>query len=124
MPGARASCRVWDPLVRFLHWTLAASIALAWFTRTGFGRWHEWIGYGSLIVVGARVWWGAAGSRYARFRQFVYAPAAGLRYATLVLRGRAPRYLGQNPLGGWMVLALIVAVIVVGATGWLYTTDA
>jgi cytochrome b len=42
----------------------------------------------------------------------------------LALHGCAPRYLGHNPLGGWMVLALIAAVIVVGATGWLYTTDA
>jgi len=124
MAGARASYPVWDLLVRILHWALAVSIALAWFTRTGFGRWHEWIGYASLAIVGLRVVWGAAGPPYARFVQFVRAPSAGLQYAVLALRGRAPRYIGHNPLGGWMVLALIVAVIAVGVSGWVYTTDA
>lgn len=124
MPGERPSCHVWDPLVRILHWTLAAVIAAAWFTRTGFGRWHEWIGYVSLVLVGVRTVWGAAGPRYARFSQFVRAPASALRYAALVLRGRAPRYIGHNPLGGWMVLALMACIVAVGLTGWLYTTDA
>jgi cytochrome b len=124
MMRERASYPVWDPLVRILHWTLALSIALAWFTRTGFGRWHEWVGYASLVVIGVRLAWGAAGPPYARFVQFVRGPSAGLQYALLALRGRAPRYLGHNPLGGWMVLALITTTIAVGVTGWLYTTDA
>lgn len=124
MMRERTSYAVWDPLVRVLHWTLVASVASAWYTRTGFGHWHEWIGYVSLVVIAARTLWGAAGTRYARFRQFVRAPAVGLRYAALALRGGAPRYIGHNPLGGWMVLALILTVLVVGGTGWLYTTDA
>ena len=124
MPEVRASLRVWDPLVRILHWTLAVSIALAWFTRAGFGRWHEAIGYVSLAAVGLRVVWGATGPRYARFMQFVRSPSAALRYTALVLQRRAPRYIGHNPLGGWMVLALIASVVAVGVTGWLYTTDA
>jgi cytochrome b len=124
MMRERASFPVWDPLVRILHWTLALSIALAWLTRTGFGRWHEWVGYASLVVIGVRLAWGAAGPPYARFVQFVRGPSAGLQYALLALRGRAPRYLGHNPLGGWMVLALITTTIAAGGTGWLYTTDA
>ena len=124
MIESRPSLRVWDPLVRVLHWTLAISVALAWVTRTGFGRWHEAIGYVSLAAVGVRIVWGAAGPRYAKFRQFVRSPAAGLRYIRLVLQRRAPRYIGHNPLGGWMVLALIASTAAVGLTGWLYTTDA
>jgi cytochrome b len=36
---------------------------------------------------------------------------------------REPRYLGHNPLGAWMVLALMGCVIGLALTGWLYTTD-
>ena len=43
--------------------------------------------------------------------------------AAVALAGRAPRYIGHNPLGGWMVLALLANLGALGFTGWLYTTD-
>lgn len=122
--SARPSYRVWDPLVRVLHWTLAASVLLAWMTRHGAADRHEWIGYASLIAVAVRVAWGWAGSRYARFGQFIRSPAATLRYSRRVLAGSAPRHLGHNPLGGWMILALLMTTAMAGLSGWLYTTDA
>ncbi|MGH8308395.1 MAG: cytochrome b/b6 domain-containing protein [Steroidobacteraceae bacterium] len=114
---------VWDRVVRAAHWLLVMSIAAAWFTRHGWGVWHEWAGYASLLVVGARLAWGLLGTMSARFATFVASPAATLRYARQVLSGSEPRYLGHNPLGGWMVIALLSAVAVTGASGWLYTTD-
>lgn len=115
--------RVWDPVVRLGHWLLVAAVAAAWFTRHSAGSWHEIVGYASLAIVGLRLVWGAIGSRYARFSGFVVAPRATLAYARQVWRRREPRHLGHNPLGGWMVVALAVLVILVGASGWLYTTD-
>lgn len=122
--GPHPGLRVWDPLVRIGHWALAISIALAWFTRTGGGVWHEWTGYASLVLITLRIVWGFFGARYARFTQFVRAPTAMLRYARLLSAHREPRYLGHNPLGGWMVLALLFNVALVGLSGWLFTTDA
>jgi cytochrome b len=116
--------RVWDPFVRVLHWTLVASVAAAWFTREGWGRWHEWIGYAALAVVVLRIAWGFAGPRFARFGAFVRTPMSVWTYAAAALRGRAPRYLGHNPLGGWMIVALVANVVLVTSSGWLYTTDA
>ena len=124
MSSARPSYRVWDPLVRALHWALAVTILLAWMTREGGGAWHEWIGYASLALVALRLAWGWTGPRYARFSQFVRSPAAVLQYAARVVKAEEPRYLGHNPLGGWMVVALLANVVLVGATGWLYTTNA
>ncbi|MSO89462.1 MAG: cytochrome B [Rhodospirillaceae bacterium] len=115
--------RVWDPLVRLGHWALVASVAAAWLTRHGGGLWHEWIGYAALAIVGLRILWGWVGSPYARFAQFVRAPSATLTYARAMLARTEPRYLGHNPPGGWMILALLAAVIAVGLSGWLYTTD-
>ena len=123
---ARGSPRgnaVWDPLVRIVHWSLAAGVALAWLTREGGAGRHEWIGYATLALVGVRFLWGFAGPRRARFADFVRSPRATLAYARRVIRHDEPRHVGHNPLGGWMVVALLLAVAVAGITGWLYTTD-
>ena len=37
---------------------------------------------------------------------------------------RAPRYVGHNPAGGVMVLALLGMLIAISATGFMMTTDA
>jgi cytochrome b len=114
---------VWDRLVRLIHWTLIVAIVVAWLTRHGGGRWHEVAGYLAVTLVVVRIAWGWLGSRYARFSQFVRSPTATLRYAQAVAQHREPRYLGHNPLGAWMIVALIVTIIAVCFTGWLYTTD-
>ncbi|MEP7303187.1 MAG: cytochrome b/b6 domain-containing protein [Caldimonas sp.] len=115
--------RVWDPTLRALHGALAAAFGLGWATT-------EWVRRlapggrlcGAAIVV-ARMAWGFAGPRYARFAQFVRGPRATLGYALRVLAGREPRHLGHNPLGAWMVLALFACIAALALTGWLYTSD-
>ncbi len=124
MSGKANEVLVWDRLVRACHWLLAVGIAAAWLTRHGGGKWHEWLGYAVLAVVAVRIAWGFAGSRYARFRHFVRAPAGTLRYAASVLAGREPRHVGHNPLGGWMIVALLATSALACITGWAYTTDA
>lgn len=115
--------RVWDALVRVLHWTLVLSVATAWLTRHARGEWHEWLGYAALAVVATRVAWGFFGAGHARFSDFVRSPQATAAYARGVISGREARFVGHNPLGGWMVVALLTLVTLVGFTGWLYTTD-
>jgi cytochrome b len=125
-PGAedpRATRKVWDPLVRIGHWLLVASVALAWITYRG-GAWHERIGYLSLFLIALRVAWGWVGPAYARFSQFVRSPAATLRYVRAVAARREARHMGHNPLGAWMILALLTTVGLTDLTGWLYTTNA
>ncbi|MCC6474943.1 MAG: cytochrome b/b6 domain-containing protein [Burkholderiales bacterium] len=115
--------RVWDPLLRFIHWSLALFVTLSWFTQTGGRFWHEVFGYATLALAALRVVWGFTGPRYARFTQFVRGPRQTLAYAGAVLRRTEPRHLGHNPLGAWMILALLAAIALVDASGWLYTTD-
>jgi cytochrome b len=114
---------VWDVLVRVLHWSLVLTVATAWLTRHSPGRWHEWLGYATLAIVAVRTVWGFAGSGYARFADFVRPAAVTVAYARDVFAGREARFIGHNPLGGWMVVALLSMVVLVGLTGWLYTTD-
>ncbi len=121
--SATRTILVWDRIVRVGHWLLALSVLFAWLTRHRPGPWHEWIGYASLAIISVRLVWGWRGSGHARFADFVRGPRETLSYAQALLGGREPRTLGHNPLGGWMIVALLVIVTIVGASGWLYTTD-
>lgn len=117
------SIRVWDPLVRVLHWTLVISVAVAWLTSEEGQRLHQIVGYVALAGITLRLLWGWLGPRYARFSQFVHRPQVVIGYFQQVLAGTAPRYLGHNPLGGWMIVALLLNLALVGLTGFLLTTD-
>lgn len=109
--------------MRLLHWLLVLSIAGAWFTSSRIGPLHEWLGYGAAAVVAARLLWGRCGNAYARFGQFVRPPRATLAYLRQIAGGSAQRYLGHNPAGGAMVLALLASVALVALSGWATTTD-
>ena len=115
--------RVWDRPVRLLHWALAASVVAAWVTTEVGVGWHQPLGWAALGIVAARLLWSVFGNRHSRPAGFMRGPRATLRYAALVLRGKAPRYLGHNPLGAWMIAALVACVVLLALTGWLYTTD-
>jgi cytochrome b len=119
--------RVWDALVRLLHWTLAAAVATCWITGhwppSHFDDWHHSAGYVAGAAVVLRLAWGFAGRGHARLAQFVRGPRDVLAYARALCAGRERRYLGHNPLGGWMALALWATAAALALTGWLYTTD-
>ena len=112
---------VWDRFVRLFHWGLVAAVTLAGVTGFLLGpTWLVWHIFGGLVaaaLIGARIVWGFTGSTHARFADFVTRPRATLAHLAELRRGRAARHLGHNPLGGWMVLALIAAVLALAASG-------
>jgi cytochrome b len=114
--------RVWDPLVRLAHWTLAGCVIACLWLREG-GPLHEALGYGALASIGWRLVWGWIGPRHARFADFVRRPSTVLAYARGVAQGIEARHLGHNPLGGWMIVALLGCGALAGASGALYVTE-
>lgn len=116
--------RVWDPLVRIFHWSLVTSFAVAWLSRHGSEPLHDGAGYLAAGLVLVRVLWGALGTPYARFSQFVRGPRVVLRYLRAILGGREARHIGHNPAGGAMVLVLMAGMAATVLTGWMMTTDA
>jgi cytochrome b len=115
---------VWDVPVRLMHWGLVAAVAVAWFSGEETLDRHEWAGYAALSIVASRLVWGRIGSPRARFSDFMRSPRAVIAYAAALRRHAEPRYIGHNPLGGWMVAALLFNLILVGVSGWMYTLDA
>ena len=116
---------VWDAPLRAFHWALAV-LALFSFTTGHLGgawlAWHMRSGYCILALVIFRVAWGVVGSDTARFGAFLRGPRAALRYAVDAIAGRVPKLVGHNPLGGWMVVALLACLALQAVTG-LYVDD-
>ena len=119
-----ATVRIWDPLVRIFHWSLVISFATAWLTGDDLENLHHWAGYAAAALIGFRVVWGLTGPGHARFSGFVRGPGTVLGYLRDMAGKREKRYLGHNPAGGAMVVALIVTMAALSLTGWMYTTDA
>jgi cytochrome b len=116
---------VWDLPTRLFHWLLVVLVVCAWVSfKFGDARmkWHEWNRYGVLVLVTFRILWGVVGSSTARFAGFVRGPGAVLAYARGFAGGNGRRFLGHNPLGGMMVVGLLLALGVHGAAG-LFATD-
>lgn len=111
--------QVWDSLVRLFHWTLVVAFAMAWVTADERQWLHELAGYFIVALLAARVLWGFIGEPHARFRDFVRRPTVVARYLADELRGRAARFVGHNPAGGAMVIAMLVALGMTTATGIL-----
>lgn len=136
-PNTTTEITVWDPLVRLFHWTLVAAFCAAYFTQgepfEDFlerldGEWlqtvHVWAGYTLAGLLIFRLFWGLVGPRHARFGDFVRGPSEILTYTKSVLMLRAPRYLGHNPAGGAMIIALLLSLTITVMAGlMLYGAD-
>jgi len=113
---------IWDLPTRVFHWSLAALVILALvigdddegiaFTL------HAYAGYTILFLLAFRIPWGLVGSPRSRFSDFIKSRRVVLAHAkSLVLNFEAPRTVGHNALGGWMIVALLTVVSLTAATG-------
>ena len=110
--------RAWDWPTRAFHWLLVLLIIDGWVSINYDGLvgdttllWHRCNGYAVLTLLVFRVLWGFAGSSTSRFSAFIRAPGVALAYGRELVGGRTPRYLGHNPLGTWMIVLLLLAVL-------------
>ena len=115
--NANGQVPVWDRFVRLFHWALAAGFFTAYLVEDELMGLHVWAGYliGALVLI--RVLWGIIGPRHARFADFVPGPARFTAYLGELIHGRERRYLGHNPAGGAMIVALLLALMATVTTG-------
>jgi cytochrome b len=117
--------KVWDAPVRLFHWALVLLFAFMFYSGKTGSDWMEWhmrAGYAILALVLFRICWGFAGSTHARFSSFLAGPAACMQCVKHLLARKPSPYAGHNPLGGWMVLVLLLALLLQTGTG-LFAND-
>jgi cytochrome b len=114
---------VWDWPLRLIHWTLAASVLIAWFTANIFDAVHEIAGYTVIVVLVLRIIWAVAGNRYARLHNAIRPLRATFQYLRQLMRGETGRYLGLNPAGAIMAIALLLSVAISSISGWMQITE-
>ncbi|MDR2195075.1 MAG: cytochrome b/b6 domain-containing protein [Gallionellaceae bacterium] len=111
--------RVWDLPTRVGHWLLACTFFLSYLT----GDSEEWrlvhaiAGFALAGILVFRAYWGFAGTRYARFRSFLFAPRIALAYLRGLLKHNSARWIGHNPVGSYAIHALLLLGVVVAASG-------
>jgi cytochrome b len=116
---------VWDLPTRLFHWLLVVLVIFSFVTGKIGGnamRYHEWSGLAILALLLFRLAWGVVGSRESRFVTFVRSPVAVFRYATNLVRRDSAPFRGHNPLGGWSIIAMLLALLVQAVTG-LFAND-
>ncbi|HAL38507.1 MAG TPA: cytochrome B [Polaromonas sp.] len=115
--------KIWDPLVRAIHWTLVVCVISNFALKEGGDALHHWLGYIAAGAVILRVLWGFVGTRHARFADFFPTSSRLVPYLNALVRRQEPRMLGHNPAAAVMMLTLMALVLALGVTGFLLGTD-
>ena len=125
MNNITTKIRVWDAPVRVFHCLLVLSFAGAYLSAES-ERWrllHVTLGYTLGGLVAFRLVWGLAGTRYARFANFVRGPQAVLSYLRSLRDGQPQHHLGHNPAGAVAIVLLLLASVALVASGWAIYND-
>lgn len=111
---------VWDVPTRVFHWLLVLCFAGAWLTSESerLQMIHYAFGYSACALVLFRLVWGLIGTKYARFSQFIKAPSEIIGHLKGLLSGHEHSSPGHNPVGGLVMLGLMLAILVIGLTGY------
>jgi cytochrome b len=121
--GDARQVRVWDPLVRVLHWVVAGGVVANLTFLEHVRAPHRFVGY---VVIGAatmRAVWGFVASGHAKWSSFVPGPRRFTVYVRALAARRDPRYVGHNPAGAAMSLFLMISIAVMAASGWMMGND-
>ena len=123
MNNNEVKVKVWDIPVRVFHWGMLLLLAgLWWSADQGEMSYHQLFAYSLMILLVVRLIWGFIGSDTARFSHFVRHPRQALDYLAKMRAKQAPHSLGHNPLGGYMVVLLLIIISLQLMSG-LFATD-
>ena len=115
--------KVWDLPTRIFHWGMILLLVSLWWTADiGEMDWHQVLAYTLMILIIFRLIWGVIGSDTSRFSHFIKHPKTVLSYMKQTKHQGVYLSVGHNPLGGYMVIALIVLVSAQLMSG-LFTSD-
>lgn len=108
--------KVWDLPTRLFHWLIVLLVGFSWYSaETGMMDWHYRSGIAALVLIVFRLIWGVIGGSTARFAHFLRPPGAVIDH--LRRPAESTHKPGHNPLGGYSVIAMLLALLVQVGTG-------
>ncbi len=114
---------VWDRFVRLFHWSVASAFLLDFWVLDEGDSPHEWVGYFLGVLLVLRIIWGFIGPHNARFINFFPTLTCIKKHLSDLRDGTVDQEEGHNPLGGAMVITLMLMLAVVSMSGWMLTWD-
>lgn len=111
--------RVWDPLVRLFHWSLAFAFFANYFVTEEGEAWHRWIGYYAVAWICIRIAWGFIGQGAARWSDCWPTPGRLRAHVAALRGGRDVHRLGHSPLGALVMLLMMSMMLGLGITGYM-----
>ena len=111
--------RLWDPLVRFCHWSLVIVFVGDYFLNEEGDSWHRWLGYYAVAVVLVRGVWGFIGSPAALWSDFWPTPTRLVRHIRALVSGENYHRMGHSPLGALVMILMLLLMSGLGVSGFL-----
>jgi len=110
---------VWDAPTRIGHWFLVITFISSFITGDSEEQrlFHVAAGYAVAGIFVFRIFWGIAGTRYARFASFLFTPCEVVTYLGALIKGKPGHWPGHNPAGSYAIYTLILLGLATAASG-------
>ncbi|RQW62728.1 cytochrome b/b6 domain-containing protein [Vibrio viridaestus] len=110
---------IWDPWVRFTHWSVAVLFIINYFLTEAGSTIHQWVGYSAAVIVLTRLIWGVFVHSPARLTRFLPSVSKAIEHVKDVVREGKDEHVGHNPAGAVMIWLLWLGLLTLGITGLL-----
>lgn len=111
--------KLWDPLIRLFHWSLAGIFFANYFFNEEGDDWHQWLGYTAVAWLLVRFGWGFWSTGAARWSDFFPTPSRLASHLRALVRGEKYHRMGHSPLGGLVMILMMVGILALGITGYM-----
>lgn len=114
-----ATIRLWDPIVRLFHVSVAGVFLSNYFFTEEGESWHTWLGYYACGWLLIRILWGFVGPHSARWQDFWPTKRRLGAHIAALLNGSPHHRLGHSPLGALVMILMMSSIALLGLTGYL-----
>lgn len=111
--------KLWDPLIRLFHWSIAGIFIANYFFNEAGDSWHQWLGYIAVAWLVVRFFWGFFGAGAARWADFFPTPARLKTHLSALVKGKSYHRMGHSPLGGLVMILMMLCILSLGITGFM-----
>lgn len=117
MPAQRL--KLWDPVVRLCHGSLAVTFFANYLLNESGGTWHNGLGYYALGWLVIRFIWGFIGTPTARWADFWPSRDRLKAHLSALITGQPYHRLGHSPLGALVMIMMMLLMLGLITTGFL-----